>query len=657
MYDNPLDPQTEPQNPASQGDSGPVSPSGGSDEDAGPPVAGRDPAGPGASAEDALKYLKLGLSIVPCRYRDKRPTVAWERYKHGRAAEAEIAAWFPSGRPMNIAIVCGAVSGGFVAIDFDDRDVANDVFPPGLAGTTVVVKTGKAGHIWLKSPGYTKNMTIRRRHLGLAGDQEAPVIEIRAEGSLVVAPPSAHPSGKPYSFIEGCGREILEVPDVVEWLRQLLAKAGYVWDPTPEAGVAILSGNGDDWFTRTWCEPVLEGSRNNTLFRLACHLSRERLTYSTALPLCSDWNHNHCSPPLDDGEVARTVESAYSYHSKPHGIQVAGDTLPIPAPMHIAEAMAVQTPADIWLVDGLVVNGGNNVWPGHPGSGKTWALLDLALAVASGQPFLGHPTKQTGVLLCDEDNILRLHQDRIPRLAEGRGLDLSTLPFYIHVQHGVDCLRDEWIDHILDVVRKNGIGLVIFEVLRRIFQGDENSSADIAELHRQLARIRTEAGATIILSHHLPKNQPRATSRGSGDIEAGADVILLHRQTPAGFAVTQRKNRWAPALKDISYSLEGHEALRLVVKSETDRTSADAEEETEVVRCIEFLYEELADGGQMSREELIEAAKQHGFGKGIAERALDKPGRNRRVLRALPGIKESREARGKLFLRREFVEA
>lgn len=63
------------------------------------------------------------------------------------------------------------------------------------------------------------------------------------------------------------------------------------------------------------------------------------------------------------------------------------------------------------LVEGIIPRG-LTVLAGTSKIGKSWMMLDLAISIASGAPFLGRPVKQAGVLyLCLEDT-----EQRIPKL-------------------------------------------------------------------------------------------------------------------------------------------------------------------------------------------------------------------------------------------------
>src|SRR5688572_14460750 len=79
----------------------------------------------------ALALWRRGLSVIPVplprpgcspgRPGDgKVPLIAWREYQTRLPTEAELRDWF-GGEPVNLAIVCGQVS-GVVVVDADDRD-------------------------------------------------------------------------------------------------------------------------------------------------------------------------------------------------------------------------------------------------------------------------------------------------------------------------------------------------------------------------------------------------------------------------------------------------------------------------------------------------------------------------------------------------------
>jgi hypothetical protein len=129
-------------------------------------------------------YAARGLATVPVVPRGKRPLRAgWQR--------ADAGAWDGAPPDANLGVVCGAPSGGLVVLDFDTVDGVHDAMgmrPEALAVHTVVVRTRRGWHVYAREPD-------RRTSSPWRG------LDVRAEGSLVVAPPSVHPSGVSYEIL------------------------------------------------------------------------------------------------------------------------------------------------------------------------------------------------------------------------------------------------------------------------------------------------------------------------------------------------------------------------------------------------------------------------------------------------------------------------
>jgi len=140
-------------------------------------------------------YVSKGLSVIPLEYKAKEPISKWKEYQQRLPTEEELEQWFKTAW-LNIAIVCGQVSGNLVVLDFDSHEslqqfierISDDLVKK--IKKTWVVRTGKGFHIYLRVKG--KPISTSFRDVGL---------DIQGEGKYVVAPPSLHPSGKLYEFI------------------------------------------------------------------------------------------------------------------------------------------------------------------------------------------------------------------------------------------------------------------------------------------------------------------------------------------------------------------------------------------------------------------------------------------------------------------------
>lgn len=129
-------------------------------------------------------YVARGFATIPLRPREKRPLRSgW------RDGGAE--AWRGAPEDANLGVLCGAPSGGLVVLDFDTWDgprEASGMRPEELAVHTLVARTARGWHV------YALDSTARTCSPWRG-------LDIRAEGSMVVAPPSTHQSGASYSFV------------------------------------------------------------------------------------------------------------------------------------------------------------------------------------------------------------------------------------------------------------------------------------------------------------------------------------------------------------------------------------------------------------------------------------------------------------------------
>jgi len=135
-----------------------------------------------------------GWSLIPLKYRDKRPAIAsWTAYQRRPATFDEVCAWFDRSEPFNVGIVTGRVS-GIVVIDLDSEDAvawAGEHLPP----CEMRVKTAKGVHLY-----YPCSDDAPWRNKARVSWNGRPLeLDVRANGGYVVAPGSVHPSGFVYA--------------------------------------------------------------------------------------------------------------------------------------------------------------------------------------------------------------------------------------------------------------------------------------------------------------------------------------------------------------------------------------------------------------------------------------------------------------------------
>jgi hypothetical protein len=251
-----------------------------------------------------LSYRNIGWSVIPAW--GKTPAVRWKRYQHQRPSFSQLRRWFSGegNAGQNLAIVTGSVS-QLVVVDCDSPEDATwweHHFPT----TPLAATTGRGGkHFYYRfpsSPIGNRSRLLRRQ------------IDLRAEGGLVIAPPSIHPE----------------------------TETAYCWKGVPEASVANLPEFQPDWIqlrnssrsgigsragsriSSNEKRRVLHGAAyiekieavsgqggHNATFRAACRLRDSGLPAEEALKVMRAWNRTNARPPWTDGELLHKIDDAY----------------------------------------------------------------------------------------------------------------------------------------------------------------------------------------------------------------------------------------------------------------------------------------------------------------------------------------------------------
>ena len=74
------------------------------------------------TCDEALRLSSMGLSVLPIKHREKKPTVkSWKSFQTSPATAQQIQTLFVCDR-VGLAIILGNVSGNLIARDFDDEN-------------------------------------------------------------------------------------------------------------------------------------------------------------------------------------------------------------------------------------------------------------------------------------------------------------------------------------------------------------------------------------------------------------------------------------------------------------------------------------------------------------------------------------------------------
>jgi len=209
-----------------------------------------------------------------------------------------------------------------------------------------------------------------------------------------------------------------------------------------------------------------------------------------------------------------------------------------------------------WLVEQLVTKESLNMIASPPAQGKTFMALNIALAVAYGEPLFGKfniPDTGNVLIVNEEDSENELSgrlQSMVPK-------DRTKGKIKLYCNTGLK-VSDKWSEALLERAKANDASLVILDNLAVLSLANENDAQAVQEVLEQFRRL-TRSGITVIFIHHDRKgqqgesNSPSLDSaRGSGVIPAAVHGYLSVRSAKNNtFVVSQRKLKAnAPKTKD-----------------------------------------------------------------------------------------------------------
>lgn len=217
------------------------------------------------------------------------------------------------------------------------------------------------------------------------------------------------------------------------------------------------------------------------------------------------------------------------------------------------------------FVEGLLIDGGLSLAFGASNSGKTFLVTDMGLHVALGWPWHGREVEAGGVLYVAGEggsgikNRIAAFRTHHGASAAGEMVPFAVIPATIDL---CDPTADTGalIATIRAMTEAFGmpVRLVIVDTVSRAMAGgDENASADMGALVRNLDRVREETGVHILLVHHSGKDTARG-ARGHSLLRAAVDTeIEVSRDEEAGVSVAKvTKQRDLPVAGELSFRLE-----------------------------------------------------------------------------------------------------
>ena len=470
--------------------------------------------------EAALDYAAAGFAVIPVKRSDKAPYTP-----HGLKDASKdpdiISGWWKQWPDANVAIACGAVSNNIVVIDVDNKPDQGkngmrsiDIWQAehGDFPETVVAHTGSGGkhyYFRVQDPKAFKNRV-----------DAIPAVDIRGDGAYVVAYPSEHENGKMYTWRHGVSitdpDEIAEANESVLELLNMNSREGAAQKQHTAA-------------KRQHVKNAKAGNRNDTVFRYAASQCGLDVPIEVCMTAVRELNKDF-EPPLDDHELEKTVRSAYSY--EPNEKTIYGNAPEEPEvdengefirklPEELTpEFLLNPPPKKRPIITNYLREGEAMLLSGNPKAGKSFLIVQLAIAVATGGKWIGMTCQKKPVLYIDAELSPEMTAERIRDIREK--MLVSYLPEDLHVINTkkADVTLKDVADDFEHGLRHEE--LVIIDPLYMFLSSDENDNSQMKKEMEQIKRI-SATGTAVVVVHHMSKGIQ--SGKLSIDRASGAGVL------------------------------------------------------------------------------------------------------------------------------------
>ena len=271
--------------------------------------------------------------------------------------------------------------------------------------------------------------------------------------------------------------------------------------------------------------------------------------------------------------------------------------------------LSMQFPENKWLIDKLIPSECITLLSGAPASFKTWLLLRMALDIAKGEYLLDQfKCEQNNVLIIDEENHLRLIQERLKALGA-----TSDLPIYFLSQKGFLVSKKGMIENVLKLCEEKNINVIFIDSLVRINNADENDASKMSEVFREIKRF-CQNHKTVILTHHERKEGTVKASaqnrlRGSSDIQAAVDchlAVIRDRNDRNKIIIEQAKLRLDEEMKPFEANVRKNENLTEFIY--LGQHSEEAKKKDLAKEAVVDILEEETNG--LSMNEIVRRVKE-----------------------------------------------
>ncbi len=508
--------------------------------------------------QTAKNYCQTGFSVMPIAAGSKRPVVRWKSFETELIAEDELDRLYRTpvdGKlPDRVAVIGGPISGGLEMLDFDLAGVEfepwKELIPVELFERLLIERTPNEGyHVAYRCEIVEANQGLCHRRIFDEAEQHAgwkTTIETRGVGGYCVVAPS-----EGYTLIQGDWKN-LHVISPEE--RDLLIEAARSLDRKPKDAVSentVFERQSDrpgDLFNADADTPraILElllrhgwtMDHETEQHWFLKHPGNRSKEHSTTLSKSNGFLHtfspntpfeqNRNTPPF---EIYAILEADGDFTRAAAKLAEDGFVPPPPPPVDLSGILSQTTASrpdedslfKIWtcpelmqadlkqefLIENVLVEGQPCIIGGPKKCLKTSIMLDMAVSLAAGVPFLRRfavPVQKRVLVMSGESGLVTI-RNTIRRITESIDLDPQEIEDLLICDRVPRLDNLSHIDILTRAMKEFKPDVVVFDPAYLMLTTDKPES--LFATGGQLSAISLLCqihGATIIIAHHNSKS-------------------------------------------------------------------------------------------------------------------------------------------------------
>lgn len=318
--------------------------------------------------------------------------------------------------------------------------------------------------------------------------------------------------------------------------------------------------------------------------------------------------------------ITNGFRNVFRPSSPPKGEERTNGTVLVYNPISVPELIADTEDVE-WLIEGVLPKSGILLLTGDAGVGKSWLMMEMAIALDEDRDWLGYfKTKRARTLVIDQENSRSLLKERLNLLLGTKTQD-----------SGVLFLPDEWI--LLDnqeqyraldeMMTRKKPQVVFMDSLVRFHAGNENDSGDMAFINGLLKRLVRKHECALVVCHHNRKSGSSSESvsfRGSSEIKAAVDNYFdVSKKSQTVKTITNPKSRFGEELSPFQAEIVSLGDDGVAVRYLGKASESGAIKATD---CMAWVRSYFTDGQEHSRPDVVDAASQKGYSQGLVDAAL-----------------------------------